>query len=96
MTILQTVDVGSVPGFAPGVRIQFDKARQSWVIQAPEKIFLLDEIAYAVVSRCDGRGNLGTIIQGLCGLYTDAPRGVIEADVVKLIQDFVDKGVMAL
>jgi pyrroloquinoline quinone biosynthesis protein D len=89
-------DIGpeSVPRLAPHMRLRHDRARDTWTIQAPERSFLLDPIAHAIVSRCDGVASVSAVIVSLCADFPDAPRDVIEADVVKLIQDFADKGVM--
>jgi pyrroloquinoline quinone biosynthesis protein D len=90
------VDGASVPKLAEHRRLRFDKARDSWTIQAPERAFMLDEIAHAIVSRCDGHASISAIVDELCRLYDDAPREAIEADVVNLIQDFADKGLVTL
>jgi pyrroloquinoline quinone biosynthesis protein D len=83
-----------VTRLAPHMRLRHDKARDSWTIQAPERSFLLDPIAHAIVSRCDGQATVGGIVEDLCRTFADAPSDLIERDVVALIQDFVDKGVM--
>lgn len=76
-------------------RLKFDEARKSWTIQAPERVFLLDEIAYAIVSRCDGARTVGVIVDELCTAF-EAPRDLVVADVQKLVLDFAGKGVMEL
>jgi pyrroloquinoline quinone biosynthesis protein D len=78
------------------MRLRFDKARDSWTIQAPERSFLLDPIAHAIVSRCDGHAQLSVIVDGLCAAFPDAPRAVIDSDVRQLIAGFVEKGVIIL
>jgi pyrroloquinoline quinone biosynthesis protein D len=83
----------SRPRLSAHRRLKFDEARKSWTIQAPERVFLLDEIAYAIVSRCDGEKTLAGIIDELCAAF-DAPRDVVAGDVKKLVEDFTDKGVM--
>ena len=83
----------SRPRLAPHRRLRFDEARKSWIIQAPERVFLLDEIAYAIVSRCDGVKTLAGIIDELCTAF-DASRDAVSPDVRNLIRDFADKGVM--
>ncbi len=88
--------VSSRPKLAPHRRLQHDKARDAWTIQAPERAFLLDEIAHAIVSRCNGEATIDEIIDDLCRTYEGAPRDAVAADVLKLIQDFADKGVMVL
>jgi pyrroloquinoline quinone biosynthesis protein D len=85
----------SVPRLAAHTRLRFDAIRNSWTIQAPERVFMLDEIAHQIVSRCDGEMSVGAIVDDLCKVYSDAPRDAIERDVMKLVRDFVDKGVMA-
>ena len=83
-----------VARLAPHMRLRHDKARDSWTIQAPERSFLLDPIAHEIVSRCDGQATVSWVIDDLCRTFADAPRDLIERDVIALIQDFVDKGVM--
>src|SRR5262249_56659748 len=90
------VSAESVPRLAPHNKLRFDKARDSWSIQAPERAFMLDPIAHQVVSRCDGVLTLAAIIADLCAAFPDAPADVIERDVTAMIQDFADKGVMVL
>jgi pyrroloquinoline quinone biosynthesis protein D len=86
----------AVPRLKPHMRLRIDQARGSWTIQAPERSFLLDETAHAIVSRCDGATSLREITDALCAAYPDAPRDVIETDVVNLVRDLLEKGVMAL
>jgi pyrroloquinoline quinone biosynthesis protein D len=90
------VETESVPRLAPHMKLRFDKARDTWTIQAPERSFMLDPIAHQVVSRCDGVATVGGLIDDLCRTFPDAPADVIGADVSKLIQDLADKGVLAL
>jgi len=96
VTARAVVDSASVPKLAEHRRLRFDKARDCWTIQAPERAFMLDEIAHAIVSRCNGTTSIEAIVEALYQLYGDAPREVIETDVVNLIQDFVDKGLVTL
>ncbi len=55
---------------------------------------MLDEISQAIISRCDGEACVETIIEGLCATFPDTPRNVIEKDVIALLQNFADKGVI--
>jgi pyrroloquinoline quinone biosynthesis protein D len=77
------------------MRLRFDKARGVWAVQAPERTFMLDEVAHAIISRCDGQTAIGDVIDNLCASFADAPQDVIEKDVLALLQDFADKGVVA-
>ena len=49
-----TITGESVPRLPPGVKLQFDKARDKWVVQAPERLFVLDPIALEIVKRRRG------------------------------------------
>jgi pyrroloquinoline quinone biosynthesis protein D len=86
----------SRPRLAPHRRLQFDKARGSWTVQAPERAFQLDETAHAIVSRCDGETSIEALIDDLCRTYEGAPRDAVARDVMNLVQEFADKGVMVL
>jgi pyrroloquinoline quinone biosynthesis protein D len=88
------VNAQSTPRLAPHMRLRFDRTRQNWTIQAPERAFVLDGVAEAIVSRCDGSANILTVVDSLCDAFPEAPRNTIETDVMTLIQGFVDKGVM--
>lgn len=90
------MQLDSVPALRAHMQLRFDKARATWTIQAPERVFLLDEIAHAIVTRCDGRTSISGIVDDLCSVHADAPRDQITADVLQLLQMFADKGVMAL
>lgn len=83
------------PRLASHRRLKFDEARKSWIVQAPERVFLLDDIAYAIVSRCTGDKTLAAIVDELCSAF-EAPRDVVAPDVRTLVRDFADKGVMEL
>ena len=95
MTGRPIIDRASTPQLAPHMRLRFDKARAVWTVQAPEKTFLLDEIAQTIMSRCDGNATVQSIVEKLCVTFPDAPRDVIEKDVVALLQNFADKGVIS-
>ncbi|MES2292514.1 MAG: pyrroloquinoline quinone biosynthesis peptide chaperone PqqD [Pseudomonadota bacterium] len=88
------IDLDSTPRLAPHMRLRHDKAREQWTIQAPERSFVLDQVAHAIVSRCDGMTSLGAVVDELCAAFPGAPRELIEKDVITLAQNFVDKNVM--
>lgn len=84
-----------VPRLAPGVRLREDKVRGGWVVLAPEKLFVPDEHALAVLKSIDGVRTVGEIVDGLVSQY-DAPHEVIAADVETLLQDLAEKGAIRL
>ena len=93
MSARTVIAATSVPRLPRGVRLEFDKPRDQWVVLAPERMFALDAIAHAIVRGCDGAASVADIVDGLVDAY-GAPREVISRDVIKLLQDFADKGVI--
>ncbi len=87
------VDEGSVPRFQPHMKLKFDKIRQRWTILAPERLLLPDEIALEILQRCDGVTTIKAIVDELADKF-DAPNEVIMEDVRKMVQDFLNKGVL--
>lgn len=85
----------STPRLASHMRLRHDPVRSVWTVQAPERSFMLDEIAHAVLVRCDGRSSLAEVIDGLCEDFPDTPRELIAKDVTQLLRDLADKGVIA-
>ena len=86
--------VGSaVLRFAPHVRFRFDETRQAWVVLAPERLLLPDEQAVEILQLIDGERGVDSVIDELIRRY-EAPREVIASDVVKMLQDLVDKKVL--
>ena len=81
----------SVPSLPRHIKLQWDKRRESWVIQAPERVIFPDEVAVDVLQRCDGVATLAAIIEALAADYAAEP-AEIEADVIELLQDLADKG----
>lgn len=74
-----------------GTRLKHDTGRGAWTLQAPERVVVLDEIAHAVVSEIvDSDGGLGGVIDRLSQSF-EAPRDEIAADVIEMLQSFVDK-----
>lgn len=84
-----------VPAFARGVRLQRDRVREQWIIQAPERAFIVDDIAAAILQRVDGDVTLAHIIDDLAAAY-DAPRDMIASDVLSMVADLADRQALVL
>ena len=84
---------GSVPRFPRGPRFRVDATRQAWIILAPERLMLPDEIAVEVLKLVDGNRSVETITETLAGHF-NAAREEILADVLALLQDLADDGVL--
>lgn len=84
------IGVTSVPRLAGHVRLRHDPVRDRWVMLAPERMFVLDHAAAAIVQRVDGVRDVAAITGDLCENF-DAPPAVIQGDVINLLQDLADK-----
>lgn len=84
----------AVPALPRGVKLRFDKARNVWVLLAPERVLMPDEIAVEILKRCDGRTELGAIVDDLAETF-GAERGEVGADVRTMLQGLADKGMVA-
>lgn len=81
------------PGLAPGVRLSFDKARDRWVVLAPERVLVPDETALEILQRCNGTTQLDAIIDELATAYS-ADRSEIEHDVRDLLASLIEKRIL--
>lgn len=87
------ISEASVPRLPRGVKLRFDAARQQWMVQAPERVFVPDPVALEVIRRCDGRATVAAIVDELAATF-QAPREVILGDVTELLQELSDKAVL--
>jgi pyrroloquinoline quinone biosynthesis protein D len=87
------VEGDAVLRFTPHTRFRFDEVRQAWIVLAPERLMLPDEQAVEILQLIDGKRAVDGVIDELVGRY-DAPRDVIAVDVIKMLQDLVDKKVL--
>ena len=91
---LARLDAGAMPRLNPHVRLQFSAPRGQWIVQAPERVLMPDDIAVAVLKRCDGSASIAAIAQALAAEY-NAPADVVTSDVLELLQDLAEKGIIA-
>jgi pyrroloquinoline quinone biosynthesis protein D len=84
----------SVPGLRRGVRRQFDQARNTFVLQAPERVIVLDDIAAAITELVDTKHSVAQISLILAERFA-ADATLVETDVTAFIQDLVDKNLAA-
>ncbi|AAM37961.1 pyrroloquinoline quinone biosynthesis peptide chaperone PqqD [Xanthomonas citri pv. citri] len=85
----------SRPALRAGVRLQQDRARDQWVLLAPERVVELDDIALVVAQRYDGTRSLAQIAQELAAEF-DADAAQIEADVIELTDTLHQKRLLRL
>ncbi len=92
MSARVVLDSESVPRLPRHAKMRFDKAREKWIINAPERVFELDDTAGEVIQLLNGERSLSNVIDSLCERYNQAPRDVIAKDVTEMLQDLADKG----
>jgi len=80
----------SLPRF---VKMRHDAGRGRWILLAPERVFNPDEIAVAVLQKCDGNRTVSEIANLLADDYK-APADLIVKDIIDMLQDLSDKGVL--
>ncbi len=80
----------SVPKLPRHIVLRHDKTRDRWVILAPERVLVPDDIAVTVLQRLDGHKTIGEIAADLARDYA-APVDRIESDITALLQDLADK-----
>lgn len=85
----------AVPAFRRGVKLRFDPVRKAWVLLAPEKLFLPDEIAVEILKLVDGARSTDGIVDELASRFT-APREQIADDVAGTLEDLSAKGAVQL
>jgi pyrroloquinoline quinone biosynthesis protein D len=88
-----SIEGDAVVRFAPHTRFRFDEVRQAWIVLAPERLMLPDEQAVEILQLIDGNRAVDGVIDELVRRY-EAPREMIAGDVVKMLQDLVDKKVL--
>lgn len=83
----------SKPAMPPHIKMRHDAGRGRWLILAPERVFDPDAIAVEVLKLCDGARTVHDIAGQLAKDY-NAPPEEIEADIIAMLQDLADKGVV--
>lgn len=80
----------SVPFMPRGVRLHFDKVRETNVLLGPERALILDDISHIILSQLDGKRSVKVICADLAETYT-APVDQITGDTLALLDDLADK-----
>lgn len=81
----------SRPALPRHVRLRHDEQRGRWVILAPERVLLPDEVSVEILQLCDGKATVDDIAGALAQDYS-APEEEIRADVIDVLQNLMDKG----
>ena len=78
------------PRLVSYARLRYDRLRETWLLLAPEKIFMVDEVAAAILERCDGQRTVDEIAGEMLDLFHgDAVE--VSRDVRDFLQNWSDK-----
>lgn len=83
----------SMPSLPSHVRLRNDQ-RRGWVMLAPERVLIPDEIAVEILHLCDGKTTVDDIAGALAQEFS-APEDEIRRDVIETLQNLADKGFLA-
>ena len=92
MTKLLKLKYTDVPKLPRHAKLRYDEARKKWIINAPERVFELDETASEIMRLLDGNLTINNIIDELLKKFKEAPREAVTKDVLEMLQTLADKG----
>ena len=92
MTKLLNLKENDIPKLPRHAKLRFDEARKKWIINAPERVFELDEIAAEVMQLVDGESSIIDIVDILVKKFEGASKEVVKKDVLSMLQPLAEKG----
>lgn len=87
------ITAATVPSLPKHIKLRHDPGRNRWVILAPERVFNPDDTAVEILKQCDGVRTVQNIAAQLAKDY-NAPEAEILTDIIAMLQDLSDKGVL--
>jgi len=87
------VEGATVLRIPPHVKFRYDETRRRWVVLAPERLLLPDDLSVEILRLVDGKHSLDDIVDALMAKFS-AQREEILTDVRALLQDLADKGTL--
>ena len=94
MSERRVIDEASAPSLPRHVKLRHDTARGRWVLLAPERVLVPDEIAVEILRRLDGQATVAALADEFAQKY-QSPRAEVLGDVIEMLQDLADKGFLA-
>ena len=89
------IEVASVVRLAPKARLRFDRHAQQHMLLYPERGLVLSETAAGVVTLCTDAVQVSAIVEQMVQRYGEQHRGTIARDVLDLLRDLADRGLLA-
>tara|TARA_Y100001970_G_C13521714_1_gene503301 strand:+ start:37 stop:327 length:291 start_codon:yes stop_codon:yes gene_type:complete len=96
MTKLLNLNENDIPKLPRHAKLRYDEARKKWIINAPERVFELDEIAAEVMQLVDGKSSIIGIVEILIKKFEGAPKDVVKKDVLSMLQPLAEKGFIVI
>jgi pyrroloquinoline quinone biosynthesis protein D len=85
-----TLELGSRPRLRRGVRLIYDRTRETHVLLFPEGVLVPNATAAAVLGLCDGESTVDDIMTALSKRYS----GVRVDDITTVLTRFADRRVV--
>lgn len=79
-----------IPCLPRGVRLHWDRVRETHVLLGPERALMLDQIAHEILKRVDGEASETAICADLATTF-GAPLEQVSGDVIAFLGDLADK-----
>ena len=92
MVELIKLTLDDIPKLPRHAKLRYDEARKKWIINAPERVFELDEIAGEIMQLLDGMSSINEIVESLLLKFKSATKEQISKDVIIMLQSLADKG----
>ncbi len=89
MTLISDTDT---PLLAPKARVRWDPIRQKHLLLFPEGLLILNQTAHEVITMCDGKTQVATIVNFLADKY----KTHVDADIRELLSKLVEKRLLLL
>ena len=96
MTKLLNLKENDIPKLPRHAKLRFDEARKKWIINAPERVFELDEIAAEIMQLVDGKSSIISIVDILVKKFEGASKDVVKKDVLSMLQPLAEKGFVVI
>ena len=96
MTKLLNLKENDIPKLPRHAKLRYDEARKKWIINAPERVFELDEIAAEVMQLVDGKSSIISIVDVLVKKFEGASKDVVKKDVLSMLQPLAEKGFIVI
>jgi coenzyme PQQ biosynthesis protein PqqD len=89
------IDAASVVRLAPKARLRFDRTRQQHMLLYPERGLALSATAADVVALLGEARSVGAIVDHIVEKYGEPSRDTIARDVLELLRDLANRGLLA-